>query len=68
MYKRQIQEIANQLEGRGFLRVQRSFVVNLRYVERFSNYTVLLKTGQTIPVSVKQFSQLRREFLIWQNS
>lgn len=63
-----IQKIANQLEGRGFLRVQRSFVVNLRYVERFSNYTVLLKTGQTIPVSVKQFSQLRREFLIWQNS
>lgn len=62
-----IQEIADRLDGRGFLRVQRSFVVNLRYVERFSNYTVLLKNGQVIPVSVKQFSRLRQQFLQWQN-
>ena len=62
-----IQEIADRLEGRDFLRVQRSFVVNLRYVDRFSNYIVILKSGQRIPVSVKRFSQLRQEFLNWQN-
>lgn len=63
-----IQEIADRLEGRGFLRVQRSFVVNLRYVDRFSNYTVVLKNGQVIPVSVKRFSELRQRFLQWQNN
>lgn len=61
-----IQEIAARLEGRGFLRVQRSFVVNLRYVDRFTNYTVILKSGQRIPASVKRFSQLRQEFVRWQ--
>ena len=62
-----IQEIASRLEGRGFLRVQRSFVVNLQYIDRFSNYTAILKSGQVIPVSVKQFSRLRQQFLQWQN-
>ena len=67
VFRVSIQEIADRLEGRGFLRVQRSFVVNLRYVDRFSNYMVILKNGQRIPVSVKRFSQLRQEFLRWQN-
>ncbi len=59
-------ELEHRLHGRGFLRVHRSYLVNLRHVltiETFFNGTYLLKLrnvpGLTVPVSRRHASDLR---------
>lgn len=58
-------DLRTKLEHSTFHMVQRSFIVNFIHVKRFYNYTVVLKNGQTIPVSKPSFAALRQEFLIW---
>ncbi|MBU3805398.1 MAG: LytTR family DNA-binding domain-containing protein [Candidatus Fournierella pullistercoris] len=58
-------QLANELSDSDFHLVQRSFLVNFWVVKRFLNYTVILSTGQTIPVSKPLFRDLQREFLLW---
>jgi two-component system response regulator LytT len=59
-------ELEHRLHGRGFLRVHRAYLVNLRHVltiETFFNGTYLLKLrnvpGLTVPVSRRHASDLR---------
>lgn len=61
-------ELERKLQGKDFLRVQRSFIVNLKQVKRFYNYTVILKSGKVISVSEKQFSAMRDHFLTWRGT
>lgn len=61
-------ELEQKLTEKDFLRIQRSFIVNLKQVKRFYNYTVILKTGKVISVSEKQFSALRDRFLTWRGT
>ncbi len=37
--------------GDGFLRCQRSYIINLGQVQKIKNHCVLLKSGETIPIS-----------------
>jgi two-component system LytT family response regulator/two-component system response regulator LytT len=59
-------ELEHRVHGRGFLRVHRAYLVNLRHVltiETFFNGTYLLKLrnvpGLTVPVSRRHASDLR---------
>lgn len=61
-------ELEQKLAQKDFLRIQRSFIVNLKQVKRFYNYTVVLKSGKVISVSEKQFSALRDQFLTWKGT
>lgn len=45
-----------------FVQCHRSFIVNLLYIHRFTKDTVLLSTGQKIPVSQTYFSKLQTAF------
>ena len=48
-----ITDLARQLEGAGFLRVQRSYLVNMAYIRRFQSDAVELQDGTRLPVSEK---------------
>lgn len=54
-----------QLKGRGFLRLQRSFIANMSYIAKISNYQVCLKNGVTLNASEKDYKQIQALFLQW---
>ena len=60
-----ITDLARQLEGAGFLRVQRSYLVNMTYIRRFQSDAVELQDGTRLPVSEKYYARLKQRYLLW---
>ncbi|PPK79044.1 LytTR family two component transcriptional regulator [Lacrimispora xylanisolvens] len=57
-----MENIENQLSGKGFVRVHRSYIVNLSYIVMFQQNAVCLKTGTVIPLGVTYIKQVRKAF------
>lgn len=58
--KRQITELAREMEGYGFAMPHKSFVVNLYAVQRIHGYEITLTDGRIIPLSQKKSAGFRR--------
>lgn len=58
--KRQITELAREMEGYGFAMPHKSFVVNLHAVQRIHGYEITLTEGMTVPLSQKKSALFRR--------
>lgn len=58
-------DLAKELEDVGFLRVQRSYLVNMAYIRRFQSDAVELQNGTRLPVSEKYYAQLKQQYLLW---
>ena len=54
-----------ELSQRGFLRIHKSYLVNMGHLRRFSVKEALLDNGQVLPVSEKNYAALKRQFLLW---
>ena len=57
-------ELAEELEDKGFMRCHQSFLVNLAYVQRLENSSVILFNRHKIPVSRRYYKQLREKVKI----
>ena len=51
--------------GRGFVRCHRSYLVNLKWVSRFTRTELLLDTGKRIPVSRRLADEVRKSFIAY---
>lgn len=58
-------DLASRMEGLGFLRVQRSYLVNMACIRKFQYGSLELKDGTRLPVSEKYYSQLKQQYLLW---
>lgn len=58
-------ELEEQLFPVGFLRVHKSFLVNMRHIETLNYNKVQLKGGITLPVSQKNFQTLKLCYMNW---
>ena len=58
--KRQITELAREMEDYGFAMPHKSFVVNLYAVQRIHGYEITLTDGRTVPLSQKKSALFRR--------
>ncbi len=58
--KRQITELAQEMEPYGFAMPHKSFVVNLYAVQRIHGYEITLTDGRVIPLSQKKSALFRR--------
>lgn len=47
-----MERLEQQMHGRDFLRVHRSYMVNLKYIGKFQRPNLVLKTGEIIPIGV----------------
>ncbi len=56
------------LSGKGFLRVQKSFLVNMRYIENINNYEVTLTEGTVLQASRQNYRNLRESFAGWRQA
>ena len=60
-----LSKLEQQLSGRGFLRIQKSYLVNMRRLKQYRCNEALLDNGITLPVSEKTYSESKKNFLLW---
>ena len=58
-------ELTRQLEDAGFLRIQRSYLVNMAYIQQFQYGAVELQNGVRLPVSAKNYAHHKQQYLLW---
>ncbi len=54
-----------QLLTFGFLRVQKSFLVNMRHIRSFGREGLALMSGEVLPVSKKTYLENKKTWLLW---
>lgn len=54
-----------ELSGRGFLRSQKSYLVNMAHIKKLNSAQVLLSNGVTLPVSSRGYADCKRQYLLW---
>lgn len=57
--------IEQALTGHGFLRIHKSYLVNMRHIRRISGYTALLDTGEELPVPRLRYQAVREQFVAY---
>lgn len=59
-------ELEQKLEILGFLRVHKSYLVNMEYIEIFQCKKLELKGKICIPLSERRYSKLKQQYLKWE--
>ena len=57
--------LEGRLDPHGFLRIHKSFLVNMRYIRKFRSRECLLSDGTVLAVSEKNYSQQKQKYLLW---
>ena len=55
----------SEMEEHGFLRIHKSYLVNMAYIRKFRSRECLLLDGTTLAVSEKNYSQQKQKYLLW---
>lgn len=59
-------DLAQKFEILGFLRVHKSYLVNMKYIEIFQCKRLEIKGGILIPSSERKYSELKQQYLTWE--
>ena len=62
-----MEDLTKELESEGFLRVQKSYLVNMAHIRKLNYDRVLLSNGKELTVSQKRYSQIKIQYLAWKN-
>ena len=60
-----LSELEAAIKDKGFLRLQRSFLANMRYILTMKNYNAVLKDGTMLKISERNYSKISNQYLIW---
>ncbi len=60
-----LSSIEDQLADKGFLRIQKSYLVNMRYIKKLSCSEAILEEGTSLRVSEKNYAEQKRKYLLW---
>jgi len=58
-----MEQIENQILHRGFVRIHRSYIVNMSYILQFEQNVLILKTGEKIPIGATYIKQMKQVFV-----
>ena len=58
-------ELEQELVPLGFLRVHKSYLVNMAYIQKLTCQGVTLQNGKALRVSEKKYSEIKRLYLLW---
>ena len=67
IYKK-MDELENELDEFGFVRVHQSFLVNMRYIEKISSYILRLITGKEISVPKSRYQEVKRRYALYKGA
>ena len=59
------EEIKELINERSFIRVHKSFLVNLRYVKKLTRNDIIMDSGINIPISRKSIPDVKKEYLLF---
>ena len=62
-YYGQIGLLEQSLEGKGFFRCHKSYLINLRHVDGYSRQEAILDNGERIVIAKRRYEEFRREIL-----
>lgn len=62
-YYEQIGTLEEKLQGKGFFRCHKSFLVNLKYVENYNRQEIILDTGERIAIAKRRYEAFCQEIL-----
>lgn len=57
--------LEQQLSEKGFLRVQKSYLVNMRRIAKYQCAEALLDNGTVLKVSQKMYAEQKKKYLLW---
>lgn len=60
-----LSSLEKEMELHGFLRIHKSYLVNMRCIRKFRSRECLLVDGTTLAVSKKNYSQQKQKYLLW---
>lgn len=60
-----LSNLEEQLEKCGFLRIHNSYLVNMRYIQKYRSRECLLTDGTTLPASERNYSAQKQKYLLW---
>ena len=60
-----LSSVEEQLSEKGFLRIQKSYLVNMRKIQNFSCSEAILEDGTILRVSEKNYAEQKKKYLIW---
>lgn len=60
-----LSDIEKQLEPHGFLRVHKSYLVNMGHIKKYQCHEATLANGTVLRVSEKNYAQQKEKYLLW---
>lgn len=60
-----LSELEERLEPLGFLRIHKSYLVNMKHLKKFQCREAMLDNGMTLRVGEKSYAENKQKFLLW---
>lgn len=67
LYSR-LDAVEQKLSGYGFLRIHKSYLVNMKHIFRINNYTAYLDTGAELPIPRSRFRAAKEAFVTYKGA
>lgn len=61
-------DLEEALAERGFLRIHKSYLVNMRHIAKFQSKAALLDNGTTLRVGEKSYAGNKKKYLLWRDN
>ncbi len=61
LYKK-LDEVEKDLEGYGFFRIHKSYLVNVKYIKRIINYAAVMQDGMELPIPREKIKQVKEKY------
>ena len=65
-YAGKISSIESDLNNKGFLRIHKSYLVNMKHIERITKTHVHLTNSIELPCSRKNYSEILTKYMLWE--
>ena len=60
-----LSSLEEQLQKCGFLRIHNSYLVNMRYIQKYRSRECILTDGTVLPTSERNYSVQKQKYLLW---
>ena len=62
--RKSIQKLGTEISSAGFVQIGKSFLVNMRHIQKIKDYSAVLSNGQIIEIPKSPFSSVYKAYLI----